>query len=157
MLTSYVNKNDIPAAPIAPELFMLKDKERSFYVATPDGVEPLSGTIQKWCVGDGVTTTFTIGTIPANSVVDMVNIVVSGTAGTSTTTVAVGVAGTIAKYQAASAFTNSMNVAGAKANTTIKGYETAAISAIATFSTAWDSGALCLVTIHYTKLLPVGS
>ena len=115
-------------------------------------LEPFDHTISAWCVGDGTTTTFTIGAIPDECLVREVSVIVSGTAGTATTTLAVGIAGTTGKYMSASSFTDSMNAAGVKTVTTIPIHETTARTVIATFSAAWDSGAKALVAVRYIKL-----
>lgn len=140
-------------ANLAPYLLTATDDSRNLRYRSADGLlEPTDHTISAWCKGDGTTTSFTIGKIPANVLVREVSVVVSGTSGTSTTTIAVGYSGTTGAYMAASAFTNSMNAAGVKTVTTVPVHETTARTVLATFNVAWDSGAKALVSVRYQKL-----
>lgn len=148
----------VNGAQLPPHLITLTDDNRTLRYASANGLmEPTDHVIAAWCKGDGTTTTFTIGKLPANCLVREVSVVVSGTAGTAATTIKVGYTGTLDAYMAASAFTNSMNVAGVKTVTTVPAHETTGRTVLATFSAAWDSGAKALVAVRYIKLPAVPS
>lgn len=151
-LTDVVTLANLRSGATAGDLAVLTNDARNLYVKTSDGWEPANGVISAWCVGTGAIATFTIGTLPANCLVNKVEVIVSGTAGTATTTLAVGISGTTGKYMTASHFSSSMNAAGVKTVTTIPIHETATRTVIATFSASWDSGAKALVAVQYVKL-----
>lgn len=146
-------KGDVPGRSGFPRLVTLIDQERDLRYVGPEGLaEPANGWVYKWCVGDGSTTVFSLPTMPANVQVVDTAVIVSGTAITSTYTVSIGKSGTPAAYHAASAFGNTMATAGAKTTTTVKGYETTAVTPIATWSTAPALTGRCLIGVQYAKL-----
>lgn len=139
---------------VGPAFWILDNDTKDLWYETGSGtVEPVSGVIAKLLVGDGVTTSFTVGAIPADCLVESVNISVV-TGGTAATTIAVGISGTTGKYMSASSFTSSMDTAGVKTVTTIKIHETTARTVLATFSAAWDLASKVMVVIRYVKLPP---
>lgn len=151
-ITDVVTLANLRAGATAGDLAVLTNDARNLRVKTSDGWEPANGVISAWCVGTGAATTFTIGTLPANCLVNKVEVIVSGTAGTAATTIAVGITGTTGKYMSASNFSSSMNAAGVKTVTTIPIHETSARTVIATFSDNWNSGAKALVAVQYVKI-----
>jgi enamine deaminase RidA (YjgF/YER057c/UK114 family) len=156
MLFDFLAKNRLPTKALGrTRLWLLRDKTKDIWYPDGDGnVLPLTGSISALCTGDGSTTSFTIGTVPKDCIVDGVNVAIVGTAGTAATTIALGYSGTTAAFHAASNFTASMDTAGAKATTVVRAHLTAEKTALATFSAAWDSGAKAIVTIRWTRCVP---
>jgi hypothetical protein len=87
--------------------------------------------------------------IPADSYVEDVAVIVSGTSMTAATTVALGYSGTTGAFMTASSFGSTMNAAGAKAATVIPAHLTAAKTPLITFSADLDTGAKVLCGIRY--------
>lgn len=87
--------------------------------------------------------------IPANSYVEDVAVVVSGTSVTAATTVALGYTGTTGAFMAASSFSSSMATAGAKAVTVVRAHVTTAVTPLITFSADLDTGGKVLCGIKY--------
>jgi hypothetical protein len=88
-------------------------------------------------------------TIPVDSLVENVAVIVVGTAMTAATTVALGYSGATGAFMTASSFSSSMATAGAKATTVIPVHLTAAKNPLITFSADLDTGAKVLCGIQY--------
>lgn len=135
-------------------IISLTDDARDLRFQSADGLlEPVSSLIGAWHKGDGTTTTFTVGKLPPNCEVITVHGIVSGTSGTSGTTIAVGISGTTGKYVTATTLT--LQTAGVKTITTIPIHETTAQTVLTTFGAAWDTGAKVYIGVRYIKLPPI--
>lgn len=149
-----VLKAEIPAQSGFPRLYTKIDKERDLLFVGPEGIpEPANGWIYKQCTGDGSATTFTFdAAMPANVQIVNTAVIVSVASATATLTVSLGKSGSTAAYHAASHFGSTMNATGAKTTTTVRGYETTAVTPLATFGAALDNGAKVLVGVQYAKV-----
>lgn len=148
-----VLKAELPGASGYPRLFTLADKTRDLWYVGPNGTaQSATGNVTALCTGDGSTTSFTIGDMPVDVLVDKVEVVVYGALGTAATTLAVGYSGSTGAFMSASNFTASMDTAGVKTVTTVKAHLTTAKTVLATFSAAWDSGAKAIISVHYIKV-----
>lgn len=147
-------KSELPASSGSPRLFTLTDKERDLrYAAANGAIEPVNGWVYKQCTGDGSTTTFTFdAAMPANVQIVNTAVLVSVASATATLTVAIGKSGSTAAYHAASHFGSTMNATGAKTTTTVRGYETSAVTPLVTFGAALDNGSKVLVGVQYAKV-----
>lgn len=86
--------------------------------------------------------------IPANSYIEDVAVIVLD-GGTATETVALGYSGATGAFMTASAFSNSMDTAGAKTTTVINAYLTEAKTPLITLSADLDTGAKILCGIKW--------
>lgn len=91
-------------------------------------------------------------TIPVDSYIAAVAVIVVGTAMTAATTVALGYSGTTGAFMTATSFTSSMATAGAKAATVIPVHLTVAKNPLITFSADLDTGAKVICGINYRPL-----
>jgi hypothetical protein len=128
------------------------DRALDYHRGDATGRVRADGWIWKQCTGTAAAseTSFAFAeTIPVDSIVENVAVIVSGTAVTAATTVAIGYTGATGAFMTASSFSSSMATAGAKAATVIPFHITTARNPLVTFSADLDTGGKVLVGIQY--------
>lgn len=115
-------------------------------------LEPVDHVITASIAGDAATTSFTLGSIPANCIVKEVTFSITTGATTASISLAIGISGTTGKYMTASTFTSSMDTAGVKTVTTLPIHETTARTVLATFSAAPEAVFRGTIAIRYIKV-----
>lgn len=134
------------------DLKVNSDRALTYHRGDTTGRVRADGWIWKQATGTAASgeTSFSFAEqIPANSYVEDVAVIVSGTSMTAGTTVALGYSGTTGAFMAASNFSSSMNSAGAKVVTVVRAHLTEAKTPLITFSADLDTGAKVLCGIRY--------
>ena len=128
------------------------DRALTYHRGDTTGRVRTDGWIWKQATGTATAgeTSFALAeTIPVDSIVENVAVIVSGTSMTAGTTVALGYSGATGAFMTASNFSSGMATAGAKAATVIPIHITTARAPLITFSADLDTGAKVLCGIQY--------
>lgn len=152
MIHDYDTVDAVTGAQLPPHLMTLTDDNRNLRYASKDGLmEPSDGHIAGWFKADSSATSFTIGKLPANAVVQRVEVFLHTALNANNITLAVGYSGSTGAYMAATHFTTTMDTTGFKTVTTVKAHNTANRTVIGTLGSAPSAGKI-LVIVHYAKV-----